>query len=73
MGNKVSSLSYFLFQYVNLFNILLVNLFKIKTFVDTFMGKDLKVIVGKLKWLNEYPFVKDLITADSDSSDNAIF
>jgi len=37
------------------------------------MGKDLKAIVSKLKWLNKYPLVKDLITINGDLLNNAIF
>jgi len=37
------------------------------------MGKDPKVIIGKPKWLTEYPFVKDLIATNSDSLNNTIF
>ena len=58
---------------MNLFNILSANLSKIKTFVDISMGKDLKVIVSEPKWLNKYPLVKDFITTNGDSLDNAIF
>ena len=58
---------------MNLLNTLLINLSKIKTFVNIFVGKDLKAIVSKPKWLNKYPFVKDLITADGDLSNNTIF
>ena len=50
-----------------------MNLSKIKTFVNISVGKDLKVIIGKLKWLNEYPLIKDLITINSNSLNNAIF
>ena len=37
------------------------------------MGKNLKVIISKLKWLNEYPLIKDLIITNGDLLDNAIF
>ena len=37
------------------------------------MGKDLKVIINKLKWLNEYPLIKDLITTNNNFLNNAIF
>lgn len=58
---------------MKLLNALSTNLPKIKKFINTSVGKDLKVVVDKPKWLNEHPLVKDLITADGDSSDNAIF
>jgi len=58
---------------MNLLNALSINLSKINIFVNTFVGEDPKVIVGKPKWLNEHPLVKDFITADSNSSDNTIF
>jgi len=37
------------------------------------MGKDLKVIISKLKWLNKHPFIKDFIATNSDLLNNAIF
>jgi hypothetical protein len=37
------------------------------------MGKDLKAIISELKWLNEYPLIKDLITTNSDLLNNTIF
>jgi len=37
------------------------------------MGKDLKAIIGELKWLNKYPLIKDLITTNSNLLNNAIF
>ena len=37
------------------------------------MGKDLKAIIGELKWLNKYPLIKDLITTNGDLLNNAIF
>jgi len=58
---------------MNLLNVLLVNLSKIKIFVNIFIGKDLKAIIGKLKWLNKYPLIKDLITTNSNLLNNAIF
>ena len=58
---------------MNLLNTLLTNLSKIKIFVNISVGKDLKVIIGKLKWLTEHPLVKDLIAINSNLLDNAIF
>ena len=58
---------------MNLLNTLLVNLFKIKIFVNISIGEDLKVIISKLKWLNKHPLIKDFITADGDLLNNAIF
>ena len=37
------------------------------------MGKDLKIIINKLKWLNKYPLIKDLIATNGNLLDNAIF
>jgi len=37
------------------------------------VGKDLKVIINKPKWLNKYPLIKDLIATNSNLLDNAIF
>ena len=37
------------------------------------MGKDLKIIINKLKQLNEHPLIRDLITTNSNLLDNAIF
>jgi len=37
------------------------------------VGKDLKVIVGELKWLTKHPLIKDLITINSNLLNNAIF
>jgi len=42
-------------------------------FINTSIGKDPKVIINKPKWLNEHPLIKDLITTNSNLSNNAIF
>ncbi|OCL11875.1 hypothetical protein AOQ84DRAFT_172751 [Glonium stellatum] len=72
-GNKAASLPPLSSGCMSLLNALSTNLPKIKKFVNASVEKDPKVIVDKPKWLNEHPLVKDLITADGDSSDNAIF
>ena len=50
-----------------------MNLPKIKKFINVSVGKDLKVIINKLKWLNKYPLIKDLITTNSNLLNNTIF
>ena len=71
--NKVASLPSFLSRYINLLKALLTNLSKIKKFINISIGKDLKVVINKPKWLNKYPLVKDLIATNSNLLNNAIF